>query len=345
MIIATHYEKYKSRSSCVKVAAEGTHSLDDPEAYKSDVNVTERYRNVCTVSARETSQLIDRACRHAREVSGRAVRKDAVRMVSGVTTVPSSWSDSEAVAFFRRVHTAHNAVLKEAGWDASYDAGYAIHFDEKNPHMHEYVVPMTKDGRLSAKKLFDRTLLSEIQKADWKVYQDFAKEHPELPKMESYTHGSKGKHKSSVQMKIEDAVAETEKENVALKRENKALRDENEQLGIAVRHKREKAVSAEKEAKEAKADVEDYKLLYTASLRIVGLLLRALERLLPHEKCLKALKAVRSKVEKRYGALFEQKEYTEGTTLFQALEDSGISDMIEKEERAKKRDFYDDYER
>lgn len=50
---------------------------------------------------------------------------------------------------------------------------FTLHMDERTPHIHCVVVPLTKDGRLSAKEVMgDRRKLSELQDCYGKVMQN-----------------------------------------------------------------------------------------------------------------------------------------------------------------------------
>lgn len=201
MIIASHSEKYKTASSCSKVIAEGGHTLDDPEGYRSDIDVSQRGRNIIMITRREADARIRKAER-AHEASGRKVRKDAVRMFSTVTSFPKSWPDWAVDELAKELYDAHTEILEGAGMDTSYRLGYAIHFDEKSPHMHEYDCPI-KDGRLNCKAVLSKTTLTKFHKREWEVYEAFAGRHPELEKMASYTHGSERKHMGTQAFKAE----------------------------------------------------------------------------------------------------------------------------------------------
>lgn len=80
----------------------------------------------------------------------RAVRKDAVRHVQGIITSDTAFfegkTDTETRQFFE---DGLKFVQKQYGKD---NVLYAtVHHDEKTPHMHFGFVPLTEDGRLSAK--------------------------------------------------------------------------------------------------------------------------------------------------------------------------------------------------
>ena len=87
----------------------------------------------------------------------RRPRKDAVRMCDCVITMPRSFDPSRereffdaAYAFLAQRYGAENVV---SAW---------VHKDEAMPHMHFAWVPVTKDGRLSAKNVVNRLDLKTL---------------------------------------------------------------------------------------------------------------------------------------------------------------------------------------
>lgn len=82
----------------------------------------------------------------------RKIRSDAVKHVDGIITSDSLFFDSQ-------MEEQTNAFFKDAKIFLEEEYGkdnliYAtVHMDEKTPHMHYGVVPMTEDGRLSAKEV------------------------------------------------------------------------------------------------------------------------------------------------------------------------------------------------
>lgn len=87
----------------------------------------------------------------------RKPRENAVRMVEWVCTLPEGETDQKA--FFG---AAYKALAKEYGEQNV--IGAWVHCDEPGarPHMHFDFVPVTQDGRLSAKSLMDRSHLKQI---------------------------------------------------------------------------------------------------------------------------------------------------------------------------------------
>lgn len=87
----------------------------------------------------------------------RRPRKDAVRMCDCVITMPRSFDSSRqreffdaAYAFLAQRYGAENVV---SAW---------VHRDETQPHMHFAWVPVTQDGRLSAKSVVNRLDLKTL---------------------------------------------------------------------------------------------------------------------------------------------------------------------------------------
>ena len=80
------------------------------------------------------------------------VRSDSVRVVETLITASPEFfegkSEQEIRAFFQH---AVNFLKNELGEDRLIAA--PVHMDEKTPHMHLSFVPITKDGRLSAKDI------------------------------------------------------------------------------------------------------------------------------------------------------------------------------------------------
>lgn len=92
----------------------------------------------------------------------RAVRKDAIVMLDHLVTASPEFfenkSDIDIQEFFIG---AYNAIQEKFGHIISAE----IHMDERTPHMHVCTVPITEDGRLSAKELLGN-------KKDMSILQD-----------------------------------------------------------------------------------------------------------------------------------------------------------------------------
>lgn len=113
----------------------------------------------------------DRGCSGPEFIEGRiqslelkrAPRKDAVRMCDCVLTLPKTLDSSREEEFFA---SAYEFLSERYGVDNVISAW--VHLDETTPHMHFAWVPVTPDGRLSAKDVVSRndlrTLHRDLQK-------------------------------------------------------------------------------------------------------------------------------------------------------------------------------------
>lgn len=88
----------------------------------------------------------------------RAPRKDAVRMVDICLTLPDNDAYSGREKEFFRV--AYQELEKQFGAENVVSA--YVHMDEATPHMHFAFVPITKNGRLSAKDVLNRKVLNNL---------------------------------------------------------------------------------------------------------------------------------------------------------------------------------------
>lgn len=93
----------------------------------------------------------DEAMGRLRELLPEKRRKDAVLAIEYVMTASPEWwksaSQEQQAAFFDK---AHKWLADKYGADRIVTA--SIHRDETSPHMTAFVVPLTQDGRLSAKE-------------------------------------------------------------------------------------------------------------------------------------------------------------------------------------------------
>lgn len=92
----------------------------------------------------------------------KAVRKDAVVMCSFVVTSDKDFFNNISLeqekAYFQK---AYNFVKEKYGEQNIISA--EVHKDETTPHLHINFIPVTQDNRLSAKSLFDKKSLKQLQ--------------------------------------------------------------------------------------------------------------------------------------------------------------------------------------
>ncbi|CAK7041343.1 MAG: hypothetical protein DELT_02839 [Desulfovibrio sp.] len=92
----------------------------------------------------------------------KAVRKDAVHMCGLIVSSDSAFFETLTPEDTRRFFEESKAFLTEfVGAENVISA--MVHLDEKTPHMHFLHVPVTSEGRLSAKTIYTRESLKKLQ--------------------------------------------------------------------------------------------------------------------------------------------------------------------------------------
>jgi hypothetical protein len=112
------------------------------------------------------------------KTKGKAVRKDAVKYISHIL----SGSHEDMKEIFKDKSKAEDWVRENFKFVAS-EFGkeniirFDLHLDEKTPHIHCVTVPITPDGRLSAKEVIgDRIVLQQRQNSYAEAMQQFGLE-------------------------------------------------------------------------------------------------------------------------------------------------------------------------
>ena len=158
-----------------------THNERKKEKYASnpDVDITRSKYNFHIVEP--GGRYRQEAERQIREANART-RKDSVRLVEMLVTATDTFfegkSRKQIREYFQRAvefiaqHQSSETILSAV-----------VHMDEKTPHMHLCFVPLTEDGRLSAKDIIgNRKRLSLWQDDFWEY---MAGKYPELERGES----------------------------------------------------------------------------------------------------------------------------------------------------------------
>lgn len=162
----------------------------------------------------------------------KTVRKDAVVLCNFIVTsdeqTMKAMSPEKQRAFFE---DAVNFFADRYGMDRLVNA--TVHMDETTPHMHIGLVPVTEDGRLSAKSIFTKTELKSLQ-------TDFAKEVGNRYGLERGVEGSERAHLSEQQFKAQQAeeraqeaqerLFKVQKDVKVLRQQEKALKGQIEGL-------------------------------------------------------------------------------------------------------------------
>lgn len=130
--------------------------------------------------------------------NSRAVRKDAVVVCNFIVTSDSE--TMEALGVDRQREFFEDSVKwfsDRYGADRVLNA--TVHMDETTPHLHIGVMPITQDGRLSAKAIFTKTEMKAIQ-------TEFARDVGEKYGLERGVEGSERTHLSEARFKEQKAL-------------------------------------------------------------------------------------------------------------------------------------------
>ena len=172
------FQKRKAGS----VAACERHNERKKEAYKSNPDIDmerSKYNYHLVPPPRYTyKKEINRMV----QAAGCKVRKDSVMMVETLITASPEFMNSlppkEQKAYFAM---AWDFIAERVGKENILSA--VVHMDEKTPHMHLCFVPLTEDGRLSAKDIMgNKKKLTWWQDEFWK---HMVKKFPDLERGES----------------------------------------------------------------------------------------------------------------------------------------------------------------
>ena len=114
--------------------------------------------------------------------AGCRTRKDSVRLVEALVTASPEFfqgkSQKEIRGYFERA-----LEFMKAKQDPNTFVSAVVHMDEKTPHMHLCFVPITEDGRLSAKDIVgNKKKLTKWQDEYWSY---MVKKYPDLERGES----------------------------------------------------------------------------------------------------------------------------------------------------------------
>lgn len=130
--------------------------------------------------------------------NSRAVRKDAVVICNFIVT-----SDNETMnalgADRQREFFQDSVKWFSDRYGADRVLNATVHMDETTPHLHIGVMPITQDGRLSAKAIFTKTEMKAIQ-------TEFARDVGEKYGLERGVEGSERTHLSEARFKEQKAL-------------------------------------------------------------------------------------------------------------------------------------------
>lgn len=160
-----HVAKYQA-SALGKLCGHYNRWIDFPEhgIERENIDASRTYLNYNLAPEHKGGQVTFVRQRIESLALKRAPRKDAVRMCDCVLTKPQSLDPDKTKEFFR---AGFDFLAKRYGIENTISA--YVHMDETTPHMHYAWVPVTKDGRLSAKDVVNRQDLRTLHR-DMQTY-------------------------------------------------------------------------------------------------------------------------------------------------------------------------------
>ena len=190
------------------------------------------------------------------------IRKDAVKVVSGLFTSDNEFfqdkSPQEQRHFFK---SCYKWACEKFGKDNIFSA--VVHMDEQTPHLHIEFVPLTADGRLSAKSVLGGR--AELQRLQDNFYNSVGKpwgmERGIRADLENPTSLKPRKHLETVALKQSTAAEikalESERDNLAVKCAELAHKRDVEEKEHKNLSEKKNALNSEiKELKEKKKKLE-----------------------------------------------------------------------------------------
>lgn len=178
----------------------------------------------------------------------RGVRSDAVTAISLTCQFEGTVTEDEAEQV--RLLTEFNEWLQER---YPYVISSEIHLDETKPGLHFVLVPLTEDGRLSAKEIFSKTNLKKLQEDSLEFFQGVGHKHGfhRLTEEERLERGGSGRSMEQFQA-YEDLKKQYQEASDTLESEYEALVKEHDEKA------RREALRASQRA--SKLDLRESKL-------------------------------------------------------------------------------------
>jgi hypothetical protein len=166
----------------------------------------------------------------------KGLRKNINTMLQAMVTASKEFfenaTEKEQEEFFQK---AYDFIAEKYGKENIVSA--TVHLDEETPHMHINFVPVTVDGRLSAKEVYSPTECRKLQdEAFTSLFEPYSLERGEVGEVNEKGYSIK-KHKSTQAAKrkeIEDARKALESEKMEFEKYKKESFDEISKAKILV---------------------------------------------------------------------------------------------------------------
>ncbi|MDL2209467.1 plasmid recombination protein [Desulfovibrio sp. OttesenSCG-928-O18] len=229
----------------------------------------------------------------------KAVRKDAVHMCGLIVSSDSAFFEKLSPEDTKRFFEESKAFLTEfVGTENVISA--MVHMDEKTPHMHFLHVPVTKDERLNANKIYTRESLKKLQT---ELPRHLQSRGFDLQRGVEQEQGAKKRHLNTREFKQQqEALHSLEKEAQAVSAELEQRQREESAL-------QERLQSIEQQAQEAeKVLAEQTDIPKASMLNFKSVLETAQEIIERQKKALAAKGIVTAQNEKQQAEILSLRE-------------------------------------
>jgi hypothetical protein len=129
-----------------------------------DIDLEKSYLNYDLVNQKKQNfnELIDKKIEE-NYTGKRKIRKDAVKHIDGLITSDNDFFNHQSLEDTQKFFE-HAKIFLEQEYGKDNLLYATVHMDEKTPHMHFGIVPITQDGRLSAKDVVgNKKALTQFQ--------------------------------------------------------------------------------------------------------------------------------------------------------------------------------------
>ena len=237
-----HNEKYQTKD-VGGIMKEQFRQYEDSSKYRNYVDEHRTLNNVYKAMSEDGMNWY-RQIREAKEsteqVTGKAIRKDAVVLCSTVESVPASWDIEVCQNYFQDKADWFTEFLEDKGVDKDSLLSVAVHLDETTPHATYAWLPM-KDEKLQAKNILDKQFLRDLQKESqdftFRWIDDYNSNHIDHPieKMDPYQIDSGRKHLQESEykeMKIAESVQQMRQQLEETMQQIGDLEQRDEELSV-----------------------------------------------------------------------------------------------------------------
>ena len=189
-----------------------------------DIDLEKSYLNYDLVNQKNQNfnELIDKKIEE-NYTGKRKIRKDAVKHIDGLITSDNDFFNHQSLEDTQKFFE-HAKIFLEQEYGKDNLLYATVHMDEKTPHMHFGIVPITQDGRLSAKDVVgNKKALTQFQDRfnQYINEQDYNLERGQSRQLTNKKHEQVSHYKQKTDYHRQEYEHESQKlDNIKQKNEN-----------------------------------------------------------------------------------------------------------------------------